>query len=189
MYDTVCFRIECNTMGDPFIILPYLNNITELRNEWLGYSYKGELDNYKVYVSQTGISLIGSLAKFYLPSNVYTLTREATREAIEKMSDKFHTDISDAKVTRFDVSTVIPTKRSPKDYFSSLGDKPYFERVQATKDTLYYNTQKRQLIFYDKNKEAKSKNVIIPPALEGKNLLRYELRYLNELKRGLMDKK
>jgi hypothetical protein len=96
-----------------------------------------------------------------------------------------HTDLSTAKVTRLDVSTVFPTKRSPAYYYGYLGQKPRFERVQATKDTLYYNNYQRQIIFYDKGREATAKNMDIPDIWENSNLFRYELRYSKNLNRQL----
>jgi hypothetical protein len=84
-----------------------------------------------------------------------------------------------------DVSTVIPTKQPPSDYYSYLGDKPYFERVQSTKNTLYYNNHQRQITFYDKTKEAIAKNVQIPDIWQNNNLLRYELRYTKRLNKQL----
>ncbi|MDR1973700.1 MAG: hypothetical protein LBQ31_03385 [Bacteroidales bacterium] len=183
MFDTVNFWIDRANilMGNPFDILPYLSEITERHNERQGYSYTGKLNNYTVSVFEGGISLKGSLSAYLHPSNIYTLKRNDTRQAIEKLSDNLHTDIGTAKVTRFDISTVIPTKRPPSDYYSHLGNKPYFTRLQSTPDTLYYNNHQRQLSFYDKAKEAKAKKTPIPDILQGCNLFRYELRFLKRL--------
>ncbi len=141
MLDTVNFWIDrgSTTGGNPFAVLSYLSDIAEQRSDKLGYSASGKLGDYSIYCFERGLSLKGSLAKYYLPSNVYTLTRQTAAEAIEKMSDTLHTDITAATVTRLDVSTVIPTKRQPTDYYTGLGSKPRFKRLQATADTLYYN--------------------------------------------------
>ena len=182
MFDTVNFWIERAEVsgGNPFELLPYLSEITERQNEKTGYSCSGKIGDYTVNLYEWGVNLKGSLAKFFLPSNIHTLTRSATRQAIEQLSDNIHTDIRLAVVRRADVSTVIPTKYQPTDYYSYLGEKTFFKRLQAHKETLYYNTNKRQLIFYDKVKEAKSKGVVVPPSL-GNNILRYELRFLNKI--------
>ncbi len=185
MLDTVNFWIDRGSTagGNPFAVLSYLSDITEQRSNKLGYSASGKLGDYSIYCFERGLSLKGSLAKYYLPSNVYTLTRQTAAEAIEKMSDTLHTDITAATVTRLDVSTVIPTKRQPTDYYTSLGSKPRFKRLQATADTLYYNQRLRQLIFYDKTKEANAKGALIPGTLHGCNLLRYELRFAHNLQK------
>lgn len=187
MFDTVNFWIDrSNTAEDnPFAVLPYLCEVVEQQSEKIGYSCSGKLGDYTVSCFQTGVSLKGSLAKYYLPSNVYTLTRQTAKEALEKMSDETHLNMATAKVTRLDVSTVIPTKRPPTDYYPSLGNKPRFRRLQATKDTLYYTQQFRQLIFYDKTKEANAKGALIPPTLNGCNLMRYEMRHTKNIQRLL----
>lgn len=176
MFDTVNFWIDRVDMsgGNPFDILPCLSDITEHQNE-NGYSCTGKAGDYTVNVFENGISLKGSLAKYFLPSNIHTLTRSAVKLAIEQLSDNLHTDINAAKVTRLDVSTVIPTKYPPADYYRYLGNKTYFERLQSTHDTLYYTNHQRKIIFYDKVKEASSKGIEIPEAFT--ELLRYELRY------------
>lgn len=187
MIDTLNMWIDAAAMagGNPFAIAPYLTDIEEKQGEWRGYSIGGKLGDYSIYADRRGVSLRGSLAKYYLPSNVYTLTRATVQQAIEKMSDSLHLNIAAAVVTRADVSTVIPTKRPPVDYYSHLGAKPYYERIQATGNTLYYNTKKRQLVFYDKTKEAAAKRATIPPTLADCNLLRYELRFTSRLQKQL----
>ena len=171
---------EATAGGNPFAIAPYLIDVTERQNERQGYTCTGRLGDYQIAISNSGVTLLGSLAKYYLPSNVYTLTRRQVQEALQMMSDQLHTDIAAAVVNRADVSTVIPTTRPPSDYYSYLGDKTRYERVQATPNTLYYSTQKRQLIFYDKTKEAAAKRALIPPQLADCNLLRYEMRLLKQ---------
>ena len=179
MYDTVNFRLDRAdvSLGNPFELVPYLSDITERQSETSRYSCSGKIGNYSVYISDYGVFLNGSLAKYYLGNNIETLTRHNAIAAIEQLSDNLHTDIRIAKVTRLDISTVIQTQRQPADYYSYLGQKPYFDRLQSTKNTLYYNNHQRQLIFYDKTKEAATKCVQIPEIFINNNLLRYELRY------------
>ena len=187
MYDTVNFWIEKGNAagGNPFAVLPFLNDITERQSDKFGYSCSGKFGDYSVYCFKGGLSLKGSLAKLYLPSNAYTLTRQTTKEALEKIGDGLHLDIGAATVTRLDVSTVIPTKRPPTDYYRGLGNKPYFKRLQAHQDTLYYSQKLKQLAFYDKTKEASAKGVLIPPTLKGCNLMRYEMRLIRKTQRLL----
>ena len=169
--------------GNPFDVVPYLSDVTEKYNEKQGQSCTGKVLDFFVKVYENGsLFLDGSLAKFYFEGeNVNTLTRRATQNAIEKLSDYLHTDIEAAKVVRVDISTIIPTKRPPCDYFSYLGNKPYFQRLQATDNTLYYNNHQRQIIFYDKGKEARAKGMNIHEQLQNDNLFRYELRLLKRV--------
>jgi len=187
MYDTVNFWIDmANISGDnPFEILPYLSEIKEQQDEKSGYSCTGKAGDYLIYIAENGISLIGSLAKYHLGNNIDTLTLHSSKQAIERISDHLHTNIKKAKVTRLDVSTVIPTKRPPAEYYNYLGNKPYFERLQATKDTLYYNNHMRKVVFYDKTKETKNINISMPEIFENNNLFRYELRYTKRITKQL----
>jgi len=186
MFDTVHFwidRVELSRTS-PFDTQRYLSDITERQNK-NGYSCYGNIGDYTVNIAENGISLRGSLPKNYFGDNLHTLTRRDTQQAIEQLSDHLHLNINAARVTRLDVSTIIPTKRPPADYYSHLGNKPYFERLQSTPDTLYYNNHQRQIIFYDKTKEANAKDVQIPDILQNSNLLRYELRFTKRLNRQL----
>jgi len=187
MIDTLNMWIDTAAIdsGNPFAIAAYLSDVEEKQGERRGYCVSGKLGDYTIYADKLGVSLKGSLAKFVLPSNVYTLNRAKVQQAIEKMSDCLHLNIAAAVVTRVDVSTVIPTTRPPADYYSNLGAKPYYSRLQATQTTLYYSTQKRQLVFYDKTKEAAAKRAIVPPTLADCNLLRYELRFTRRLQKQL----
>lgn len=181
MYDTVNFWLDSSSMaeGNTFVTADYLTNVAEHNSQKRGYYISGEIEDYKVCLFPSGISLKGSLSKLALPSNIHTLTRHGAAEAIELLSDHLHAPIHQARVTRLDISTVLPMKQPITDYYSYLGAKRYFDRLQATNNTLYYNTkgQTKQLIFYNKVAEATSKSVVIPKGFEGANLLRYELRY------------
>jgi len=181
VFDTVNFWIDRAMVGgEPFTIAQYLTGITEYSNA-RGYSISGKAGDYSIYLNESGISMKGSLPKFLLSDNIHTLSRAGARDAITKLSDEIHLPIKLAKVTRVDVSTVLPMKREPNEYYPLLGNKPHFKRLQATENTLYYNTIKKQLIFYDKKAEAKAKGVIIPAGFEGANLLRIEARFLSRL--------
>ena len=181
MYDTVNLWVDSSNAPPPSELLQYLDDITESQNEVRGYRIKGNANNYVITAGQCGMSLYGSLAKYLFGENVSQLTRATTQEAIEKLSDHLHTDISKAIVLRLDVAATIQTDHAPADYLPKLGEKRYFTRVLATANSLYYNTEARRLEFYDKTREAKSAGMKIPPTLQGLNLLRYEYRLMRRL--------
>ena len=185
MYDTVNFWIdrENTPKGNPFDVCPYLFDITEHHSsESGGHWLTGYLGNYQATINPYGIKLNGSLPKLLKQSNIYYLTIEEAKQAIEYLSDSLHVDINKAELKRVDVSTGIPTKRPPHEYYPFLGNKIHFKRIETATDTLYYNTYKKVLCFYDKVKEVKKKKAIIPPTLAGCNLLKYELRFVHKLK-------
>lgn len=186
MIDTLNLWIDRADAPDPFAVVGFLADVEEANSDKWGYRCKGSLGDYRVSAGQSGISLQGSLSKFYLPSNLFTLSRQTAEEALEKMSDLLHLDLfSTARVTRVDVSTILPTSRPPADYYRFMGNKPYFKRLQAHPDTLYYQTAQERLCFYDKAREARAKGAEIPPGLEGHHLLRYELRFMTRIGKQL----
>lgn len=177
MFDTVNMYYQYQlTIADVEKIGYRLEGIEERQSDKSGYCITGSLNNCKVYVRQTGIVLLGSLSKYLYGSNLFTLTRDSTQRAVEKMSDEMGIDVSLARVMRADVSTVFPMKNTPVSYYDCLLDKSRYKRQIGFDDTLCYTIEKRQLVFYDKRKEAATKGVMIPPTLQGSNLLRYEMR-------------
>ena len=188
MYDTVSlWQNGCDVAGgNPFAILPHLCDVTPPHLNKYGIEVaSGQVLDFFVYVTQSGISLKGSLCKSYFGDNIHTLQRGDVKKAIEMLNDHLHIDLSSAKVTRIDVATNIPTKRPPIDYYPFFGEKTRFRKVRATDETLYYNNHQRQLVFYDKGKEAKAKGVIVPEPLRNDNLFRYECRIPKRVNRQL----
>lgn len=180
MFDTLNLWLNFDEMGavKTSNLYKVLSNPTEHQNNEF-CSLTGNLKNLKIGIYDTGISIKGSIAKYYMNDNLQTLTRSGTELAIKKLSDELYLPIEKAKVNRLDIATHFMMKHRANEYFSLLGDKPYFQRVQATGNTLYYNTKLKKLVFYDKIKEAK--NFEIPSIYKNENLLRYELRHTGRL--------
>lgn len=185
MYDTVKFKIEGATVGNPLTVARYLKDVeehnSERRGHWISGKLSGNGGDYTVTANSFGVFLNGSLAKYKLPSNAYTMTRRTTAEAVQELSDELHCDVGAAIVTRADFSTVFPTKRPPSDYYNGLLSLAHYKRLLTNTDTLYFRQNERTLVFYDKTKEAAAKGAKIPESLRGCNLLRYELRLLKHL--------
>jgi hypothetical protein len=182
MFDTVNFWIDKTDVSGckTFDTVRYPSEITERQNEH-GYSCTGKVSDYAASVFENGMSMKGSLSKGYFGDNPHALTRRETERAVEEPGDRLRLDVRTAKVTRLDVSTVIPVKRPPAGYYGYWGNRPYFERLQSTPDTLYYNSRQRQIVFYDKTEEAAAGDVRIPDILRDSNLFSYELRYTKRL--------
>ena len=161
----------------------YLQNITE-RKKAGRIHYSGNLDNLNIYVSERGVSIRGSLAKYHLGNNIQTLTRSDTEKAIKNLSDQLHLPIQDSKISRVDFAHNFIMEYEPKTYFSYLGESQYFNRYLNTK-SLYYQNGNRTKLFYDKQAEAKSEAVSIPDLLKDSNILRYEIRYERRLSKQL----
>jgi hypothetical protein len=182
MYDSTGLWFDGCIVGNFNLstIATHLNEISEHKSKF-GYNVSGSLKNLKVSIYETGVSVKGSLAKYHLTDNLHTLTRSGTREAIEHLSDDIGLPMDKAKVTAIDLATHFIMKYPPNYYYSFLGAKKYFTRLQASNDTLYYNTKPKQLVFYDKSLEATAKEVDIPIVYQNANLLRYEMRHKGRL--------
>lgn len=188
MYDTLHLWLDRADVsgGNPFGLLPCLANQTEHKSEIRGTYHTGQLGSLMVSLFPSGVSIRGSLAKYFLGGNVEALTRRATQGAIVQISDALHTDIGLAKVKRLDIGTNAFVRHQPSEYFPLLGDKPRFKRVLAVDgETLYYRQGKQVLTFYDKQREARAKGGQIPDTLIGMNLLRFELRIMKNVSEQL----
>lgn len=193
MYDTVNFWLNRVDAGKDFEKSTlYLTNSKETANRDTGEIWStGSIDNMKVTVSMAGVSVKGSLAKFYLPDNTYTLNRNLVKDAISKLSDALHLDLMKANVTRLDLSTNFIMQNEVTRYFDVLGACTHFNRVQATNNTLYYHNagrqQKKAMIFYNKARETASRDIELPGVFKGANLLRYESRWNTRLPQQLKE--
>lgn len=105
----------------------------------------GDVDNLKVTVSIAGVSVKGSLARFFLPDNTYTLTRNLVKGAVEKLSETVGLPLDRANITRMDVSTNFIMKHSAGQYFEVLGSVTNFKRSLIGRETLYYFNRGRVL--------------------------------------------
>lgn len=191
MYDTVNFWINRADTGKSISTIPcYLGDVIESTNCYTGEVWQsGRVENMKVSTSIAGVSIKGSLAKFFFPDNTYTLNRHQVREAIEKLSDRLHLPLMEAKATRIDVSANFIMSHEVGRYFDVLRDCPYYHRIQASDNTLYYNRkgkeQARGMVFYDKATEVGDRYADIPDVYAGENLLRYEMRWNGRLPQQL----
>lgn len=140
----------------------------------------GNVGNLRVCAGGSSVTIKGSAAAFLLPDNVITLNQEQMREALFKMSDTLHIDVSKAKLARTDVSASLPMKNAPSAYYSALGDLTYFKRSEVAKETLYYlrgGRNSQTLVFYDKYRECYDKQNHMPKVFRDVgNILRYEYR-------------
>lgn len=139
------------------------------------YSITGKLSNLKVFICQSGISIKGSLPKFYLGDNFQTLQRADTQLAFEKLEDKLHLPITQSRVTRVDIAQNFVIKYKPEAYYNYMGECLYFKRL-PNNHSIYYRNQNRTKLFYDKIVEGRKKGYSIPDIWIDSQVLRYEYR-------------
>lgn len=150
------------------------------------HNYNGEFvlsgnsKNLRIKVRKNRFSIENSLCKWYLGENINTLSQAQVRLANEKLSDTFHVNINEANVTRLDLAKTFQMQYPVECYLSTLGQLNRYKRLEQPNGVIY-RTNSKELIFYDKIKELKhNKGENIP---HGQNLLRYELRFKNSLKK------
>lgn len=149
----------------------------------------GSLDGLKVSVFTGGISIIGSLSKYLYSNNIYPLDRHSIAEAVEKLSDSLHLDISDAKITGLEFGSQFVMRHKPEDYLRKLGEMPRLQRYHFEVGTLYYKPRGKQqpkvFVFYDKKADAVAKGMTLPDGFSDANLLKYEMRFNQRLPQQL----
>ena len=168
---------RCRDMPD---ISGYLDNGNESSNVKTGeVSVFGNVENIKVMQYFGGYSIQGSLPKFLYGNNVCQLTRKEVGQAIEKLSDRLHLPLNDARVTSIEVGANICLTKQHTAYTRLLGDMPRMQRVSMA-DSLYYRgsgkVHPRQYYFYDKVAEVRKSGGTMPQGLEAANMMRYEMR-------------
>ena len=140
----------------------------------------GSLEGLKVTIYTGGISIIGSLAKFLYPNNVYPLNRHSTAQAIEKLSDSLHLSVEAATVSGLEFGQAFVMKYPVESYLSKLGNMPKLLRYHFDVGTLYYKPKGKQqpkvFTFYDKKADAMAKGMALPVGFKDANLLKYEMR-------------
>ncbi len=191
MYDKVKLWLGSDAMeGGVSSLASYLSEGKEQTDLATGeINVFGRLERLKVSMFPNGVSIVGSLSKYLYPNNIYSLDRHSTKEAVEKMSDALHTDMSKADVTGLEFGTVFPLSHKVEDYLQRLGFAPRLQRERWQDGTLYYKPRSNQppkmLAFYDKAAQCRQMGVKLPPGFDGMNLLKYELRLNGHLPRQL----
>ena len=185
MIDTIKYRLSDNSSGTDFReqIPLYLDKVIESKSDDQIF-FSGDLGNLKVRFSKNTLSVENSICRWYLGDNLKTLTRKSIGLANEKLSDILHVNMQDAEVIRLDVGHNYPMKYKPKAYFDSLGQLPRYNRLEQP-NGVCFRTENIELIFYDKIVEYKKKQGKLPEEYSDLNLLRYELKLKNNLKRTL----
>ncbi len=181
MYDTIKLYHKFE-YGKPNIddVMAQMQSIKEITYDTGNHIIQGTYKGIRVNYNEHTMSVSGSLAKYHYGNNLETLTMSASEVAIRSLSDLIGFDLSNSIVSRVDFSSNMLTDYKPKYYYKFLGHLSRYNRFDNG-DTLYYNQQSKNLLFYDKIKEAKKKQMPIPNEYLCKNVLRYELAIKKEL--------
>lgn len=193
MYD----RVKMFQYGQYDSVIQYLDSPNEIVNRDTGeiIGCSGKVSNLNISVFNSGVSIVGSLAKFMYSDNIVSLSKRTTKEAINKLSDTLNINIGEAKLTELEFGTNFLMQHPINRYLDLLKEAPYLNSIRTTLDTLYFRSQGRArgrvgknnkvLCFYDKIKEIKSREGLIPDVYANQNVLRYEMRYNGRIARQL----
>lgn len=191
MYDKVRFWIDRFEIGEEiFQYLPtYLTKAKDDIDRETGETKtKGQLANLMVMINESGMSIQGSLSRFYhwkedngKRGNLYPLNINDTKKAIEMLSQKLGSiPMQKAKVRYLEFGDWMPVIFPVAEYLKRCGGYPRLGRFQFKSETLLYRhngkNQPKTLCLYDKKAEAKAKGYELPQGFEDFNLLKYELR-------------
>ncbi len=152
------------------------NQITENRN--IGKMYIRFSDTYP-----QKLSVSGSLAKFHYGDNLQKLTRSETQKAIEKLSERLSVNLKPAKVQRLDLGANLIMNRPCSEYQSLLNEVPRMLRstLSSKSNSVYFKNSQRTIILYDKIEDCRRLKEEIPELFKGRNVLRYELRFMGNI--------
>jgi len=188
MYDNIDLSIHKeHCPGTDFIneVPQYLTDFTSEGNSKFGKYINGYLDSLKVSIAENRVKINGSsLCKYYLGDNFKTLSKGDTKRAIEKISDKLGLPFHLANVTRIDIAHNLIMQYNETIYYPYLGEAQYYKRLEQN-NGLYYNNQKRQLLFYGKEYEQRTKRQPVPELYQNRNVLRFEMRFKKQLRKQL----
>nr|WP_321408082.1 phage/plasmid replication protein [uncultured Carboxylicivirga sp.] len=188
MYDNLDLsltKIECPNINFLEVTPQYLTKVISEGESEFGYFITGYLDNAKIKISEYRVSFKdSSICKYYLDQNFKTLSKGDIRRAIEKLSDSLHLPFNLANVTRIDLAQNMIMQYEEHLYYPYLGTAPYYNRLEQN-NGLYYQNNKRTKLFYGKVHEQKIKKKQIPELYRGKNVLRFELRFIERLREQL----
>jgi hypothetical protein len=144
----------------------------------------GRLNNLRVVVNGSGVSIGGSMAKYHLGSNLERLTRGMMQEAVSALGDALGLPIDAARVSRLEIGANIITARPVSVYLPLLGEAGRYKRSvlrMGNGQGVYYTVGGRTLAFYDKVRECRARHVPLPEIHRGRHVLRYELRFARRL--------
>ena len=186
MYDTLHLHYNYDDNGYPDTdkIIYKISDVNHSEYANGSTCTSGSLDNLRVNINEMSVTIKGSLAKYYLGNNFQTLSQKTTSEAIEKLSDVLNLDINLCKVSRIDLSTNFITTHEPNIYYDYLGNLKRFNRLENPY-SIDYRQKSKKLLFYDKVMWAKQTHSLIPLEFQNKNVLRYEMRLNEAVKRYL----
>lgn len=182
MYDSLVLILT--NEYDPTVnflhVIPSELKITSEGVEY-GISYvRGNFRNLKIRITKSKIKIEGSIHVFCKGNNLEPMSFNEFIEATNLLEQMLQLPFENARVSRLDFSGNILMKHPIVAYFTYFGQKSRFKK-QVFNNGINYNSEELILVLYDKIKELKHKRDVIPEYFHGKNVLRFEMRFMRKL--------
>lgn len=159
-----------------------LTNVKQIIDEYGEIEYKGNFQNLLCKINQYGITLYGSLPKYFYGDNLQVLTRSDTQKAIQKLSDEIGLPLNESNIYRIDIGNNFAMKEPINAYLCCLGDSSRLEK-KPYKHGLQYSNKSKTLSFYDKISDMKRHKESVPELFRTQNILRYEIHLTKGIKK------
>jgi len=183
MYDSLKSWTDRDLFSDSghlYRVPTLLTDISEIKRDNGFYSISGNLENLRVSVNPLGVSISGSLNKFWHNDNFQKLTRQQTELCMEKLSDILQIDFGQSSIKKLDIAHNLMMNKSPESYYSFLGACTHYNRM-VQPNSIYYSNKLKTKLFYNKALEGTAKKMELPAIWQNKNILRYEFRLLKRI--------
>ena len=140
----------------------------------------GRLRNLSIRLNSYAMVIEGSMTKYWYGNNWRQLSFGEMQQAFSDLSEELQLSLEKAVITRIDLGINLTMEHHVSLYLGNLDYCPRYD-MQPLNNGIYFNQKQKQLLFYGKEAEQKSKGNPIPSLYRGKNILRYEMRW----KKGL----
>lgn len=136
--------------------------------------------NLLVKVTAETVVIKGSICKYHLVTNQYTLTRQTTEEAFKQLAEDLQLPFHLFDVMYFEFESNLIMDHDVQYYYAFFGDCKGFKVKSTIGKTLFYENTYRRVSFYDKIDQINSlkrEPVKVIKEFEDKNVLRFGIRY------------
>jgi len=161
MICSIEIKLSTEIMGNRFDIEKLRLKLRPIENwDWGKIKPIGCIYNMKVFWHGNELKIEGSLAKYYNKNNIENFDWRHIKPAIKLLSCELDLPIEKGTISRIDVGVNIALNHIVKEYFVELFHLENYQRIDKEKTTLRFenNSNKHNLIFYDKIEEYKSRN-------------------------------
>ncbi|MBO4630103.1 MAG: hypothetical protein J5687_09155 [Treponema sp.] len=182
MIDTIMFKIDTVENPDARI---WRYNIPDHNILQTGAdTFKGNIRNMQIFENMNGLTVRGSIAKFFYGNNVQNFTRENYTDALKEFEQITGLNLHLAKLKRVDFGESIIVEKDAGEYIRLFSNISRYKKdviignkgIQTV--TYFTNTGSYAFCIYDKMQELEDRKEDAPELFKNCNILRMEYRIL-----------